>query len=170
MPHLQSTLSLWYLHSASELQQFGDTGGTTASRQPSERYGIEWANYYKPLKHVAIDFDLANSRALFTETDEDDAATDSPGGKRVPEAVGLVIASVGVEKVCVLWCYGADAWVERGYCPSPFLSSGRYRWCCCPAEEPYQTFDVLGSGRQEELLSDELQPAQAQATKTDVTF
>jgi hypothetical protein len=92
-PHLQSTLSIWYLHSASELQQDGDTGGTTASRQPSNRYGVEWANYYTPREHLAFDFDLANSRALFTTIDGDDAAPDSPGGKRVPEAVGLVIAS-----------------------------------------------------------------------------
>ena len=93
VPHLQSTLSFWYLHSASELQQSGDTGGTTASRQPSDRYGVEWANYYTPLEHLAFDFDLANSKALFTEIDEDDAAPNSPGGTRVPEAVGLVISS-----------------------------------------------------------------------------
>ncbi len=48
VPHLQSTLALWYLHSNSELQQDGDTGGTTASEQSSNRYGIEWANYYTP--------------------------------------------------------------------------------------------------------------------------
>jgi TonB dependent receptor/Carboxypeptidase regulatory-like domain/TonB-dependent Receptor Plug Domain len=91
--HLQSTLSVWYLHSASELQQSGDTGGTTASRQPSDRYGVEWANYYAPLAHVAFDFDLANSKALFTEIDADDAAPNSQGGRLVPEAVGLVISS-----------------------------------------------------------------------------
>ncbi len=93
VPHLQSTLSLWYLYSASELQQDGDTGGTVASASPSNRYGVEWANYYTPLEHWAFDFDLANSKALFTETDEDDAAPGSPGGKDVPEAVGLVISS-----------------------------------------------------------------------------
>lgn len=93
IPHLQSTLSLWYLHSASELQQSGDTGGTTASKQPSNRYGVEWANYYTPLEYLAVDFDIADSRALFTEIDPDDAAPDSPGGTRVPEAVGLVISS-----------------------------------------------------------------------------
>jgi hypothetical protein len=93
VPHLQSTVSVWYLHSASELQQDGDTGGTSASQQPSERYGVEWANYYTPREHLALDFDLANSKALFTEIDADDAAPDSPGGKRVPEAVGLVISS-----------------------------------------------------------------------------
>ncbi len=93
VPHLQSTFSLWYLHSASELQQDGDTGGTVPSQQPSERYGFEWANYYTPREHLAIDLDLADSKALFTAIDTDDAAPGSPGGKRVPEAVGLVIAS-----------------------------------------------------------------------------
>jgi hypothetical protein len=93
LPHLQSTFSLWYLRSASELQQSGDTGGTVPSAQPSNRYGVEWANYYAPFEHVAFDFDIANSRARFTETDGDDAAPDSAGGKRVPEAVGLVVSS-----------------------------------------------------------------------------
>lgn len=93
IPHLQSTLSLWYLHSASELQQDGDTGGTVASQQPSHRYGIEWANYYTPWQHWAFDFDIADSRARFTAIDDGDAAPDSPGGKRVPEAVGTVISS-----------------------------------------------------------------------------
>ncbi|WP_420237149.1 TonB-dependent receptor [Telmatobacter bradus] len=93
VPHLQSTVSLWYLHSNSELMQDGDTGGTSASEQPSNRYGFEWANYYTPWEHLAIDFDIANSRALFTQVDGDDAAPNSDGGKHVPEAVGLVIAS-----------------------------------------------------------------------------
>lgn len=91
--NLQSTVSVWYLHSASELQQDGDTGGTVASQQPSERYGVEWANFYTPLEHVSFDFDLADSKALFVDTDAGDAAPNSPGGKRVPEAVGFVLAS-----------------------------------------------------------------------------
>src|SRR5208283_4691036 len=53
VPHLQSTLSLWDLHSASELQQDGDTGSTVASKQPSNRDGVEWANYYTPVQHLA---------------------------------------------------------------------------------------------------------------------
>jgi len=93
VPHLQSTLALWYLHSNSELQQDGDTGGTSASEQSSNRYGLEWANYYTPLEHLAVDFDLADSRAQFTEIDPGDAAPNSPGGKHVPEAVGVVISS-----------------------------------------------------------------------------
>jgi hypothetical protein len=93
VPHLQSTLSLWYLHSASELQQNGDSGGTVASQQPSDRYGVEWANDYTPGEHLAFDFDLADSRALFTTIDLADAAPGSPGGRLVPEAVERVISS-----------------------------------------------------------------------------
>ena len=42
---------------------------------------------------MTLDLELANSRALFTGIDPEDAAPGSPGGKRVPEAVGMVIAS-----------------------------------------------------------------------------
>jgi hypothetical protein len=93
VPHLQSTLSLWYLHSASELQQDGDTGGTVPSISPSNRYGVEWANYYTPREHLAIDFDMADSKALFETIDAADAAPGSPGGRLVPEAVQWVVSS-----------------------------------------------------------------------------
>jgi hypothetical protein len=93
VPHLQSTLSLWYLRSDSELQQDGDTGGTVPSKEPSNRYGVEWASYYTPVKHLTIDFDLAESAARFASVDAADAAPGSPGGTRVPEAVGAVISS-----------------------------------------------------------------------------
>ncbi len=114
VPHLQSTLALWYLRSNSELLQDGDTGGTSASEQSSNRYGLEWANYYAPTEHLAVDFDISDSRAQFTQIDPDDAAqtvTNSavtingisvgsfyaqqsgPGGKLVPEAVRAVISS-----------------------------------------------------------------------------
>ena len=103
LPHLQSTVSLWYLHSASELQQDGDTGATVPSTSPSNRYGVEWANYYTPVKNLAFDLDFADSKALFTEVDPDDAAyvnvgggrypVQGPGGRWVPEAVGLVLSA-----------------------------------------------------------------------------
>ena len=93
VPHLQSSLSLWYLYSDSELMQDGDTGSTVASKEPSNRYGVEWANYYTPISHLTFDLDLAESSARFTSVDAADAAPGSPGGTRVPEAVGTVISS-----------------------------------------------------------------------------
>ncbi len=93
VPHLQSTVSLWYLYSRSELQQDGDTGDTVASKEPSDRYGVEWANYYRPIPHLVLDMDLAESTARFTATDSADAAPGSVGGTRVPEAVGAVVSA-----------------------------------------------------------------------------
>ena len=122
--HLQSTVSFWYLRSDSELQQSGDTGGTVASKQPSNRYGIELANYYTPLEHLAFDFDLANSRARFTTVDGDDAAPDSPGGNHVPEAVGLVISS----GVTLHHLRGFSASLRlRYFGPRDLTSDGLYR-------------------------------------------
>ena len=88
VPHLQSTLSLWYLHSNSELQQDGDTGGTIASEQSSNRYGIEWANYYTPDGHLAFDFDIANSRAQFTQIDPGMRHITNQGGGLYPSSPG----------------------------------------------------------------------------------
>ena len=93
VPRLQSTVSLWYLHSDSELEQDGDTGGTVASQQSSARYGVEWGNYFTLTKHLALDFDAADSVARFNSVDAVDAAPGSPGGDHVPEAVGAVISS-----------------------------------------------------------------------------
>ncbi len=145
VPHLQSTLSLWYLHSNSELEQDGDTGGTVASEQSSNRYGLEWANYYTPAEHLAVDFDIADSRAQFTQIDPDDAAQyvlnvpltvngnadgaanwqqGGPGGKLVPEAVKVVISSGAT-----LHDYqGFSSSLRlRYFGPRPLTSDGIYR-------------------------------------------
>jgi hypothetical protein len=131
LPHLQSTVSLWYLYSDSELLQDGDTGSTIPAKQPDYRYGVEWANYYTPIKHLAFDFDVAESVARFTSPDSSDASpiapgstTLGPGGTRVPEAVGTVISS------------GVTLFDERGFTaslrlryfgPRDLTSDGEYR-------------------------------------------
>jgi hypothetical protein len=131
LPDLQSTFSLWYLYSDSELQQDGDTGDTVASKEPSNRYGVEWANYYTPVKHLAFDFDLADSTARFTSADAADASpvstgstTLGPGGTRVPEAVGLVISS----GVTLFDLNGFSASLRlRYFGPRDLTSDGIYR-------------------------------------------
>ncbi len=81
VPHLQSTVEIWYLHSNSELLQDGDTGGTTPSMQSSNRYGFEVGNFYTPAEHWVFDTDFANSRAIFTQDDPYDSTfyTNSSG-------------------------------------------------------------------------------------------
>jgi outer membrane receptor protein involved in Fe transport len=89
LPRLQSTLSVWWLHSDSELLFDNDTGMTTPSPQPSDRYGVEWANYYTPNKTWALDLDYADSIARFVSPDTQDGFN----GRYVPEAVSQVLAA-----------------------------------------------------------------------------
>jgi len=62
IPKMQTALSLYRLDFDSELSYVGDEG-TTEAGSPSRRYGIEFSNYYKPVKWLSIDFDAAFARA-----------------------------------------------------------------------------------------------------------
>jgi outer membrane receptor protein involved in Fe transport len=88
--NLQSTLAFWWLHIGSELVFEGDAG-TTAPSAPSQRYGIEFANYYRLNDWVALDGDFAFSHAEFTHDVVDHDVNLS--GTHVPEAVKSVIAT-----------------------------------------------------------------------------
>jgi outer membrane receptor protein involved in Fe transport len=81
---LQMTFALWRLDLDSELLFVGDAGTTEAGR-PSRRYGIEWTSYYAPRPWLAVDADVAVSRARFTDGD--------PAGDHIPGAVEQVIAA-----------------------------------------------------------------------------
>lgn len=78
IPALQTSLSLYRLDFDSELTFVGDAGTTEAGR-PSRRVGVEFSNYYKPLKWLAIDFDIAFARARSRDF--------SPAGSMIPGAV-----------------------------------------------------------------------------------
>jgi len=62
LPGLQTSLSVYRLDFDSELVYIGDAGVTEAG-PPSRRYGVEFSNYYKPLKWLSVDLDLAYARA-----------------------------------------------------------------------------------------------------------
>ena len=63
-PGLVSTVSLWALALDSELVFVGDAGGTEA-RGATHRYGVEFANYYRPVPWLALDADLAFTHARY---------------------------------------------------------------------------------------------------------
>jgi outer membrane receptor protein involved in Fe transport len=68
----------------SELVFDGDHGVTVPS-YASHRYGVEWANYYKPTSWFTLDADLAYSHARFVG---------DPIGPYIPGSPGMV-ASAG---------------------------------------------------------------------------
>jgi hypothetical protein len=61
---LQSTFSFWYLRTQSELVFIGDAGAVEPS-DGSDRYGVEWANYWTPYSWLSFDLDVAASQALY---------------------------------------------------------------------------------------------------------
>jgi hypothetical protein len=95
-PTWEMALSLWRLDLASELLFVGDAGTTEASR-PSRRTGIEWSHYWRPVKGVIFDADLAISRARFRDGD--------PAGNRIPGAIERT-ASAGVAFASGPWAAG----------------------------------------------------------------
>jgi TonB dependent receptor/TonB-dependent Receptor Plug Domain len=62
IPKMQTLMSLYRLDFDSELTFVGDEG-TTQAGPPSRRYGIEFSNYYKPLKWLSVDLDAAFAHA-----------------------------------------------------------------------------------------------------------
>jgi len=60
IPDLDSSVSVFILDQASEILFSGDAGDTEASR-PSGRYGVEWANHYRPRSWIDIDADLVST-------------------------------------------------------------------------------------------------------------
>ncbi|WP_420869869.1 TonB-dependent receptor domain-containing protein [Bradyrhizobium septentrionale] len=83
---LTSSLAVFVLDFDSELLFVGDAGTTEPSR-PSRRVGVEWTNQYKLSPWMSLDFDLAYTRARFTDVD--------PVGNYIPGAPAWV-ASGGV--------------------------------------------------------------------------
>ena len=92
IPHLQSSLAIWSLSIDSELLFAGDAGTTEAGR-PSHRYGVEWANYYRPRPWLVLDGDLSLSRSRFTDGDPADAAI--PGSVQSVVSLGGTLDGIG---------------------------------------------------------------------------
>jgi outer membrane receptor protein involved in Fe transport len=84
IPDVQSSLALWYLKLNSELVFVGDAGTTEAGR-PSQRYGVEWNNRWRPLPWLFADLDVAWNHARFTES--------APEGNSIPGAPNEVISA-----------------------------------------------------------------------------
>jgi len=81
---LNTTLAVWWLESNSELVFVGD-GGTTEPSGKSERYGVEWTNYYKPVEWLTLDADFAFTVAHFVGVPASE--------NHIPNSVGRVISA-----------------------------------------------------------------------------
>jgi TonB-dependent Receptor Plug Domain len=92
LPGLVTTLSFWILESSSELTFDGDSGDTEANG-PSRRYGIEWANFYKPTRWLTLSADFTFSHARYLDPQETVTGT---SGLYIANAIPVVISAAAV--------------------------------------------------------------------------
>jgi outer membrane receptor protein involved in Fe transport len=76
VPHLTTTLALFWLQSDSELVYIGDAG-TNEAGPGSERFGIEIAAYWRPVSWFSLDAEGALTHARFTDSGNADYIPDS---------------------------------------------------------------------------------------------
>ncbi len=94
VPGLVSTLSFFYLYSSSELTFDGDSGDTEANGA-SRRYGVEWANFYKPapLPWLTLTMDATLVHARYVNNQEDDGTVVPSVGRYIENSIPLVIST-----------------------------------------------------------------------------
>jgi len=88
VPGLVSTLSFWYLLSDSELTYSGDQGDTE-SNSASRKYGVEWANFYKPTSWLTLVADIALTHARYVDDHKSDYV-----GPYIPNSIPIVVSGV----------------------------------------------------------------------------
>jgi outer membrane receptor protein involved in Fe transport len=138
IPDLDSSVSVFILDQDSEILFSGDAGDTAASR-PSERFGVEWTNRYRPRSWIDIDADLAVTHARFIGFDQDQAelyaqllADPKSGPALIGNAPGnfipnapAVVASAGITLGEATGWFGGLRWRYLG--PSPLTEDGAFR-------------------------------------------
>lgn len=80
--NLTSTFTVWWLDSDSELVYVGDAG-TNEAGPASRRFGIEWANYWRPNDWFTADCEISLSHARFRDSGPDD---------RIPNSIPAMIS------------------------------------------------------------------------------
>ena len=115
LPSVEAALTVFALELDSELVFVGDAGGTAAGR-PSRRTGVELQSFWRPLRWLAIDADLAFSRGRFT--DADPAGDLIPGAIEEAAAVGISVERLGP------W---SGALRLRHFGPRPLVEDGGVR-------------------------------------------
>ena len=84
LPGWHSTVAVWALNLDSEPLFIGD-GGATEPSAASRRRGVTFANFYRPIPQLALDFDLSLAHARFSGV--------ASGQDRIPGALESVVAA-----------------------------------------------------------------------------
>lgn len=129
---LQTSLSLWSLHSNSEIIYSADSSiGSTTPNGPSDRVGVEWNNRWSPNKWLSLDLDTSWIKAKYTYMNDNGQM-----GNDIPNAVNRVINARVTIHQGKLWSAGLEMRFIGAYplsqdgsmiAPSSFIVNARYR-------------------------------------------
>jgi len=112
VPGLVSTVSFWALDLDSELTFDGDSGETDANGA-TRRYGVEFANFYHATSWLALDADLAFTRARYR--------AETNGGFDIANSIGAVVTGGATVNLPAGW-FGAVR--ARYFGPQPIVEDG----------------------------------------------
>ena len=143
---LVSSVSVWALDLDSELVFAGDSGGTEAKGR-TRRHGVELANFYRATPWLALDADVALTRARYRE--------DTGGGVRIANSIDTVVTAgatlggrEGAFGTVRLRYFGPQPLIEDDSvrAPSSLTLNGRIGWRAKSWDIALDVLNVLDRG------------------------
>ena len=146
IPNLQTSASLWTLHSNSEITFSADSGiGSTSPNGASDRLGLELNNHWTPNKWLLVDADASWIKARYTKMNDNGDV-----GNQIPNAVSKVFNGRLTFRPSQTWSVGLELRYIGAYplsqdgsmrAPASTLVNVRYKYQISQNAE--MSFDVL---------------------------
>jgi len=140
-PYDTTTLSLYELYQADELIFDGDHG-TTSLGGPTQRKGIEFANYFTPKPGLTIDADFATASARFL-SDPDHVGTGVPESLNGVVALGVTIDKPSYTMSLRMRYFGPRTLDTQGDAVSPPTTIVNYQYTAKLGRRRKLSFDIF---------------------------
>jgi hypothetical protein len=140
-PYDTTTLSLYELYQADELIFDGDHG-TTSLGGPTQRKGIEFANYFTPKPGLTIDADFATASARFL-SDPDHVGTGVPESLNGVVALGVTIDKPSYTTSLRMRYFGPRTLDTQGDAVSPPTTIVNYQYTAKLGRRRKLSFDIF---------------------------
>jgi outer membrane receptor for Fe3+-dicitrate len=141
VPKLTSTVSLFELYQADELIFDGDHG-TTSLGGPTQRKGIELANYFTPRTWLTLDADLATTTARFL-SDPTHQGTGVPESLNAVVALGATVSEPAYTTALRMRYFGPRTLDTQGDAKSPPSTVWNFQYTAKLKKSQHLSFDVF---------------------------
>jgi len=140
-PHETTTLSLYDLYQADELIFDGDHA-TTSLGGPTQRKGVEFANYFTPKPWLTVDADFATATARFL-SDPDHVGTGVPESLNAVVAMGVTVDKPAYASSLRVRYFGPRVLDTQGDAVSTPTTIVNYQYTAKLARRRHLTVDIF---------------------------